>query len=264
MFALENLLHYYKHNYDTINMDSLLGLRVAEGILRKILVDNKDGKPESGKKKPIPLIRKMYMNIKDISEKSLPIVRDYNMQVFLKFQKIILKPWQLFNQFQRLDLKNMKKRPLKNVIFDGPTSDHCISLLLEDKDGYTSCNITDFCWQFETQQDLDGYAATHQVLYFLFGQIEGCANAFKSMFEKSSLKKGAQDFLHEICGNILQSAEELWQASNLLEIEKDLFMEQTLVCSLAGYEDFLNERYFDMILGWQTNVGCFGTQVRMY
>ena len=265
IFALEKILHYYKHNYDhSINMDSLLGVRVAEGILRKILIDNSivDGKSKNSKTEFISQINKMHLIIKNVSKKSLKIVRADNIQAFQKFYKIISKPWQLFHPFQKLNLQNSKKT-LKNIIFDGPTSDYCIVLLLKDKDGHSSCNVTDLCWQFETQKDIDGYTPTHQVLYFLFGLQEGCENAFDKKFQETGLNNhGVQSFLRELCENILQSADELWHNRNLLEIEQDLFLEQTLVCSLAGYEDFLNKRYLDMILRWQIDTGCFGTQVR--
>jgi hypothetical protein len=263
IFALEKVLHYYKHNYDTINIDSLLGVRVAEGILRKMLIDNDhvDGKSKNGKTNLISQIRKMYLNARTISKKSLPIVRDDNMQAFRRFHKIISQPWQLFHPFRKLNRQNLRK-PLNNFIFDGPMSDHCIVLLLKDKHGHSSCNITDFCWQFETQKDADGYTPTHQVLYFLFGLVEGCENTFNKKFQETGLNyHGVQDFIHELCENILQTADKLWHDSDLLKIEQDLFVEQSLVCSLAGYEDFLNKRYFDMILGWQINIGCFGTQV---
>lgn len=260
--ALEKVLDFYNHRYHTVNIDSLLGLQVTEGILRKILIDieNFDGKAEVATAKFISLIRKMFLHTKKIFEKSVPIVREDNIQVFQMFHKIISKPWQLFHPFQKLSRHNLSK-PLKNYIFDGPTSDHCISLLLKDNNGYSSCNITDSCWQFETQKDVDGYTPTHQVLYFLFGLGEGCESTFNMKFLENGVNKSVQAFLHELCENILQTAEELWEDSIFLEFEKDLFMEQALVCSLAGYEDFLNERYFDVILRWQIDIGCFGTQV---
>ena len=262
-FALEKVLNFYNHRYDTVNIDSLLGLQVTEGILRKILIDSDsvaDRKSEVEKTKFVSLIRKMYLNTKNIFEKSLPIVREDNIQVFKMFHKIMSKPWQLFHPFRKLNRHNLSK-PLKNYVFDGPTSDHCISILLKDKNGHSSCNITESCWHFETQKDVDGYTPTHQVLYFLFGLREGCESTFNMKFLENGVNKSVQGFLHELCENILQTAEELWQDSNFLEFEKDLFMEQALVCSLAGYEDFLNERYFDVILRWQIDIGCFGTQV---
>ena len=261
--ALQKILHYYKHNYNTMNIDSLLGVRVAEGILRKILIDNSivDGKIRDSATEFISQINKMHLTAKKISKKSLLIVRNDNIQAFQRFWKIISKPWQLFHPFQKLNRQNLKN-PLKNFIFDGPTSDYCIALLLNDKDGHSSCNVTDFCWQFETQKDIDGYTPTHQVLYFLFGLREGCEKTFEKKFQETGLNNhGVRDFFRELCENILQSADKLWHNRNLLQIEQDLFMEQTLVCSLAGYEDFLNERYLDMILEWQIDTGCFGTQV---
>ena len=262
VFALEKVLYFYKQNYDTLNIDSLLGMRVTEGTLRKIVLnnDNLDGKSAIGKTKIISAIRKMYFLAENISKKSLPIVRDDNVEAFKQFYKIISKPWKLFQPFQKLHRDNSKKS-LNNVIFDGPMSDHCISLVLGEKDGHLPCNITHSCWQFETQKDVDGYTPTHQVLYFLFGLGESCENTFNQKFQETGVKKDVQGFLHELCQNIFQTADELWQDSNLLEFEKDLFMEQALVCSLAGYEDFLNESYLDKILQWQIDTGCFGTQV---
>ncbi|XP_028403279.1 UPF0764 protein C16orf89 homolog [Dendronephthya gigantea] len=261
VFALEKVLFYYDHNYETITIDSLLGIRVAEGILLKIVTDNKHDILDIGKMKLIFLIEKMHRSAKRISNKSLSVARDDNIKAFQMFYKIISKPWKLFHRFQKMNRKNSGlKKPLKNIMFDGPTSDHCISLLLKDKDGYGLCNITDSCWQFETQKYVDGYTPTHQVLYFLFGLSESCGDAIKKKFQGTGFND-TQEFLLELCENILQTAEQLWQDDNVLEYEKDLFMEQSLVCSLAGYEDFLNERYLNTILKWQIGVGCFGTKV---
>lgn len=262
VFALEKVLYYYDHNYGTITIDSLLGVRVAEGILRKIVMENKHGKLDNGKRKLIHLIEKMYSSAKNISNKSLSVARDDNIKAFQMFYKIISKPWKLFHRFQKMNRKNLRlKKPLKNILFDGPTSDHCISLLLKDKDGYGSCNITDSCWQFETQKYVDGYTPTHQVLYFLFGLSESCGDVIKEKFQETGFND-TQEFLLELCENIFQTARQLWEDNNLLENEKDLFMEQALVCSLAGYEDFLNERYFNTIVEWQIGIGCFGTKVK--
>lgn len=262
VLALQKVMHYYKHNYDTININSLLGVRVTEGILQKLLVDGKANRKSAhnSNTKLFTQIRKMYHNAKIISTKSSAIVHTENMQAFQKFHKIISKPWQLFYPFQKLRRRNMRK-PLTSFTFDGPMSDHCIALLLKDEGGQSSCNVTDMCWQFETQRNMDGYTATHQVLYFLFGQGEGCEVIFNKKFQDAGLNNGVKHFTHELCKNILQSADEFWHNSVLLDVEKDLFLEQSLVCSLAGYEDFLNDKYLDIILGWQMDIGCFGTQV---
>ncbi|CAF5024376.1 unnamed protein product, partial [Rotaria magnacalcarata] len=41
---------------------------------------------------------------------------------------------------------------------------------------------------------------------------------------------------------------------------QDLFLEQLLLCSIIGYEDFLRFDWLDMILSWQEpKYGCFSS-----
>lgn len=261
--ALQKAVNFYNKDYDLINFDSLLGLRVAQGSLQQILIDNGNANLKI-KERYLSHIRTMYTTAGKITDEAIPFVREDNVEQYEKFYKIISKPWTVFNKFQKLNEPPMNKDiNLKKVIFDGPTSDYCISLLLADSDtkGQCSCNITDYCWEYETQKNLDGYTPTHQILYFLFGLEEGCENTINQKFQEMTLKEGVRDFFAETCSNIRRSAKRISQEAGLLKIEKDLFMEQTLVCSLTGYEDFLTESYLETILDWQTDVGCFGKQV---
>lgn len=261
--ALQKGLNFYHKDYDSINFDSLLGLRVAQGSLRRILIDNNGNGNLKIKERYLSRIRTMYTTAEKITDEAIPFVREDNVEQYEKFYKIISKPWARFSKFQKLNPPMDTNTNLKNVLFDGPTSDYCISLLLADSGTkeQCSCNITDYCWKYETQKNLDGYTPTHQILYFLFGLEEGCENTFNEKFQEMTLKDGVQGFFAEICSNIFRSAKKISQEADLLKIEKDLFMEQTLVCSLTGYEDFLTESYLEIILDWQTDIGCFGNQV---
>lgn len=260
--AFEKALNFYNKDYDMINFDSLLGLRVAQGCLQRILIDNAYRKLKI-QDKYLANIRKMYTTAEKIIEKATPFVREDNVKMYEKFYKITGKPWGVISQFKKFNPQKIKNKKLKYVVFDGRTSDHCISTLLADssRKRQSSCNITDHCWKFEMQKNLDGYTPPHQILYFLFGLGQGCADIFNEKFHKTATYNGLQDFFAETCSNVLQSVKKIAQNKNMLEMRKDLFMEQALVCSLTGYEDFLSEKYLEIVLSWQTDIGCFGQQV---
>lgn len=45
---------------------------------------------------------------------------------------------------------------------------------------------------------------------------------------------------------------------NAPEYERDLYMEQAMVCGSMGYYEFLSVKRLNMILQWQRKNGCFG------
>lgn len=91
---------------------------------------------------------------------------------------------------------------------------------------------------------------THQLLWFLIAKNIGCiehdiANGKLSMLED------------HFCANIYEDAR-----VNLKEhINQDLFLEQLLLCSIVGYEDFLRLDWFHTVLSWQhSEHGCFSDE----
>jgi hypothetical protein len=91
------------------------------------------------------------------------------------------------------------------------------------------------------------YRLTHQLLWFIIAKNIGCIN-----------QSHANERLHHLedyfCANIYQDAK-----FNLYNnINQDLFLEQLLLCSILGYEDFLRFDWFNTILTWQhPDYSCF-------
>ncbi len=84
------------------------------------------------------------------------------------------------------------------------------------------------------------YRLTHQLLWFLIAKNIGCIN------EKIANKK-LNYFEDYFCANIYEDAN-----YNLINnINQDLFLEQLLLCSIIGYEEFLRFDWFNTILSWQ-------------
>jgi len=91
------------------------------------------------------------------------------------------------------------------------------------------------------------YRLTHQLLWFLIAKNIGCINQ-----ETANTK--LDYFEDHFCANIYEDAK-----LNLLHsINQDLFLEQLLVCSMIGYEDFLRLDWLNTILTWQhPDYDCF-------
>lgn len=221
--VFEKALSFYNENYNLINFDSLLCLRVAQGSLRRILIDNTNGNLNI-QESYVCHVRKMYIIAEKITEKALPLVRKDNIDQYESFTKSS-ETLVSFQPVSKIELAKDQDRKLM-VLFQITTYlFFSKSPVQTDK---VRCNVTDYCWEFETQRNLDGYSPTHQILYFLFGLGNGCENILNQMFQKTAQNNGVQDFFAETSENILRSVKNVMLDISTLGIEKDLFMEQTL------------------------------------
>jgi hypothetical protein len=91
------------------------------------------------------------------------------------------------------------------------------------------------------------YRLTHQLLWFLIAKNIGCI--------KQNLANKKLDYLEDyFCTNIYEDAKYNLINSN----NQDLFLEQLLLCSIIGYEEFLRFDWFNTILTWQDpDYSCF-------
>ena len=92
------------------------------------------------------------------------------------------------------------------------------------------------------------YSLTHQLLWFLVAKNIGCI--------KQKLANKKLDYFEDyFCANIYADAK-----FNLLNnTNQDLFLEQLLLCSIAGYDEFLRFDWLNTILTWQhPDYACFG------
>lgn len=111
----------------------------------------------------------------------------------------------------------------------------------------TKCFISDSCWNMMASPMGQNYRLTHQLLWFLMAKNIGCVN-------KDSADRKLDNFEDYFCANIYEDAK-----INLLHnINQDLFLEQLLLCSMIGYEEFLRPDWLDTILTWQhPDYDCF-------
>ena len=88
------------------------------------------------------------------------------------------------------------------------------------------------------------YRLTHQLLWILAAKKTQC------------LKKKAYYYEEYFCANIYADAK--YNLTN--NGNQDLFIEELLLCSMIGFEDFLRYDWFHAVTSWQqSDSGCFGS-----
>jgi hypothetical protein len=95
------------------------------------------------------------------------------------------------------------------------------------------------------------YRLTHQLLWFLMAKNIGCIdNRSISNLANKHLK-----YLEDrYCSNIYHDAQINFNHND----NQDLFLEQLLLCSIIGYEEFLRLDWLNTILTWQhPDYACF-------
>ena len=90
--------------------------------------------------------------------------------------------------------------------------------------------------------------------------MTGCTPVFVKRLEQSNIKGGLEEVYNRICSMMYPEMAAIEQKRTLDHsyYQRDLFMEQGMVCGSMGYGDFLSNERLRKILSWQRNDGCFG------
>lgn len=96
--------------------------------------------------------------------------------------------------------------------------------------------------------------------------IAGCTPVFLKRLEKSNIKGGLEEIYNRICSNMYPEVTATEQKRTLEKsnYQRDLYMEQAMVCGSLGYGDFLSTERLRKILSWQSSDGCFGKKRDVY
>ena len=259
--SLEKVVSFYADNVDKVNLDSIYGLRVAQGGLASIL------KVLSVDSSFFPKIASLHKIIKNASEQALPYLKDYQPDYYNQFKPIVDKPWTIFKDFRRMASKSGISNLKHFKDFDEKISDNCMCEITgTSPHSKRPCHVSLDCLKLMTNNNMRRYGNTHQILYFLIAFQTGCRHVVEKEFQKfrGYLEIGnilnVDTFLEKKCEQIFVEMNELKQ--NVVgHYDTDLFMEQGFVCGILGYEDFLQRDILENIFLWQDKEhGCFGTE----
>ncbi|CAM2707161.1 unnamed protein product [Rotaria socialis] len=232
--ALGRLLNFFESDANDLNLDGVYGLRIAQGQLNsldEILTASSHENQRFTDQNHY--IQNLSIQIERIANRSLIALADTASSYLERFRLVASKPFQADYDLRKIKKKFFEKGS-RTAKFDEDESDGCFAELLgsTDRPNATKCFISQPCWIAKSIGCIDNRA------------VSDVSN------------KNLKYLEDQYCSNIYLDAQ--------LNIEEnrnqDLFLEQLLLCSIIGYEDFLRFDWFDAILSWQEpQYGCFSS-----
>jgi hypothetical protein len=251
--ALARLLNFFESDTNDLNLDGLYGLRIAQGqlnALHEILTALSTSKDHLIDK--TNYIQSLSIQIDRIANKSLTEIARKASSYLQRFVLVASQPFNINYEVRKFN-EHFIENGLKNSDFDEEESDACFAELLGSSTSLnsTKCFITDACWKMMTSSMSKDYRLTHQLLWFLIAKSIDCID-HRPVSDLAN--KNLQYLEEKFCSNIYKDAEVNIENDN----NQDLFLEQLLLCSIIGYEEFLRFDWFNRILTWQhSEYGCF-------
>ncbi|CAF4861078.1 unnamed protein product, partial [Rotaria sp. Silwood1] len=249
LHALQRLLNFFESDANNLNLDGLYGLRVAQGQLNAL---DQSLRSEVNKKIYLTdknnIIHSLSTQIERIANISLNRIAQEASSYLHRFSLIIHHPFVINYQSRKIN-KHFIEHGKRHANFDEEESDKCFAELLGSSDHSNSikCHVSEPCWNLMTSPSGQNYVITHQLVWFLIAKNIGCINRYIANKNLNHL----EDYF---CANIYEDAK-----NNIINnFNQDLFLEQLLLCSMIGYEDFLRLDWFNTILAWQhPDYACF-------
>ena len=135
-------------------------------------------------------VKGLYNKASLIAQDAMPFLQQSSPEYYEKFKKQVSYPWSNFKPFtnKKLSTEQYKNEPQKrrNLInFNEETSDRCMTELTGTAKGSAinqPCHISDECWDLmlPASEGAQGYALTHQALFFQLGEIQGKDNSVEN------------------------------------------------------------------------------------
>lgn len=111
-----------------------------------------------------------------IALKTYPYLKSFNEYYFNLMGFTVFEPWRNIRPLRKLSDDNFVYKPQKFTIEDmeEEKQDRCFNALAGDKKkGLAPCTVPDECWIANTKPGQTTYYLTHQLLYFLMGEVKG-------------------------------------------------------------------------------------------
>lgn len=251
--AFERLLNFFETDSKDLNLDGLYGLRIAQGQLYA-LQDNLHHQQTNGRlfTDDQHLIDSFIQQIDRIGNQSLIELNRTASEYLHRFFLLASRPF--FTEFEQRPIDHhLIEIGEKDAEFDEDESDQCFGELLgsNESNQTSQCYTSKSCWTMMTGRMKKDYRITHQLLWFLIAKTIGCLDHRSTSMQANGHLRQLED---RFCANIYQDAVLNYETNS----NQDLFLEQILLCSIIGFDEFLQIGWLKTILTWQDKlVGCF-------
>lgn len=257
--SLRKGVSYLEKQSKNINLDGVVGYKILHAQLVKAVHSWPRDLDNIAQRATASSLVKRLDNSLAQAVRSLQVTEP---KYFREFEPLMDKSfWSLPEDWTTTDPSLVYATRRTTECYDEQLSDKCMTLLLGTwKDNGTPCIVTKPCRDTMTRFGCPHYSLSHQLLYFMIGGMNGCNKMLKGEMRPSRVNMTVLHYQRIFCSNMMKSNKDIFK-NGFSGQTQDIFMENILLCGLAGFSDFYNLDWLEHILLWQDPVdGCFGKE----
>uniref|UniRef100_A0A8C6UFM6 Uncharacterized protein n=1 Tax=Neogobius melanostomus TaxID=47308 RepID=A0A8C6UFM6_9GOBI len=227
---------FLEGQHEHINLDGVVGYLMLQAEGRGADLASLGPVSWAQRSSVVGLVRRLDQSL----ERAVSALRQSEPNYYREFEPLLTwRFWSVPGSWVTTDSSLVYSSTLSAECYDEQLSDKCLTLLLGTwKQNGTPCIVTKPCRDMMTRFGCPFYSLSHQLLYFMIGAMKGCSNLLKGDTRASRV-------------NMTEDG--------LSALNADIFMENILVCGLAGFSDFYKVDWLQHIFRLQdVEVGCFG------
>uniref|UniRef100_W5MIN6 Chromosome 16 open reading frame 89 n=1 Tax=Lepisosteus oculatus TaxID=7918 RepID=W5MIN6_LEPOC len=262
--SLDRAAGFFENEFRDINLDGVVGYRILSVELAEALKRWQDTDP--GSSAHLSRAQGLARRLNDIIAQAVTVLQHSDPKYYREFEPILeTRFWTVPDVWNTSDptLAYAKLRDME--CYDEQLSDKCMTLLLGTwKDNGTPCIVTKSCRETMTRFGCPRYSLSHQLLYFMMGRMQGCSNILQGEHRQARANLTIRDYEKIFCSNMMKSNVE-FEKDGYPSQTRDIFIENIMLCGLAGFSDFYKSSWLQHIFFWQDpEEGCFGKDGKLH
>ncbi|XP_017260921.2 UPF0764 protein C16orf89 homolog isoform X2 [Kryptolebias marmoratus] len=256
--SLSRGVSFLERQHEHINLDGAVGFTMLQAELKEAVRTWPHTDPVSWAQRTAAnaLLRRLDPSL----DKAVAALKQNDPKYYREFEPLLTwKFWLIPPERRSTDPSLVYPSTMTSECYDEQLSDKCLTLLLGTwKMSGTPCIVTKLCRDTMTRFGCPHYSLSHQLLYFLIGRMRGCNDLLKGDMRATRTNMTEQNYQEIFCSNMMKANRDI-VTSGLTEQTVDIFIENILICGLAGFSDFHQADWLQHILRMQDEeVGCFG------
>uniref|UniRef100_A0A8P4G488 Chromosome 16 open reading frame 89 n=1 Tax=Dicentrarchus labrax TaxID=13489 RepID=A0A8P4G488_DICLA len=249
---------FLERQHEHINLDGVVGFLMLQAELKEAVRTWPHSDPVSWAQRTtaVALVKRLDQTF----DKAVAALQQNDPKYYREFEPLMSWTfWVIPPGLSATDPSLVYPSTVTTECYDEQLSDKCLTLLLGTwKMNGTPCIVTKPCRDTMTQFGCPHYSLSHQLLYFMIGKMRGCTNLLKGDTRPSRENMTERSYEKIFCSNMMKTNQDIIR-DGLTEQTVDIFIENILICGLAGFSDFYKADWLQHILRLQDEeVGCFG------
>ncbi|XP_029913503.1 UPF0764 protein C16orf89 homolog [Myripristis murdjan] len=254
---------FLEEEHQNINLDGVVGFLILQAELKKAVLTWPHTDPVSWAQRTsaVALLKRLDQSL----AKAVTALQHNDPKYYREFEPLLTwRFWLVPQEWSSTDPSLAYSSTRTMECYDEQLSDKCMTLLLGTwKNNGTPCIVTKSCRDTMTRFGCPHYSLSHQLLYFMIGMMKGCSSMLKGDMRASRVNMTERHYQKIFCSNMMKSNLETIK-DGFSGQTQDIFIENILLCGLAGFSDFYKADWLQHIFKLQDQeVGCFGRDERV-